>query len=250
MGSYLVWTDKSGKTKRLYFDVTESEDHEFTSEITEHAVEKGANVTDHIRDNLDRFTLHVFVSNTPINNSSDNKRGGFIGGAPITVARFEPPILSLNSLQNKLVQSLIPPPPEPTSALVWQYTSQFDAVAETLETLLQLRQDRTLIEVITPKHDYEDMALVDITMPRDKDTGDAGRFSLVFRQLNIVEVQVVTAPIPTETRGATPKTKGVKEGVEPKVEDQESIAHLLNDKIGLVKNGRLQVPNFKGLFGP
>jgi len=246
-GSYFVWTDAAGQTKRLYFDATMSEGHEFTAEITEHAVEKGANVTDHVRKNLDRLTLEVMVSNTPIEPTDpQNLRGGRTTSLPLYVPEAQPNLFSLGNISNAIIKTvgravgLIRPPP--SSAVMWHYPGQFDAISEALETLTQLQDEATLIEVITPKKDYENMVLVDIQMVRDKSTGTAQRFQLVLRKLNIVEVQIVSAPVPTENRGKGPVSKGQKEATEPDEGKKKSIAAWALGKLGVLDGGRFKLP--------
>jgi hypothetical protein len=47
-------------------DATVSETHEFSSEVTEHPVENGADVTDNVRARPIRITMDCVVSDTPI----------------------------------------------------------------------------------------------------------------------------------------------------------------------------------------
>lgn len=245
--AYLMWADPSKQTRRLYFDAVMTEQHEFTAEITEHAVEKGANITDHVRKNLDRLVLEVLVTNTPIVPTDPNNiRGGRMTALDIFVPVPDQSLLSLNTLQNKAVAAiggllgLNKSPPK--SAVVWNYPNQFDAIAEALATLQQLQDEATLLEVITPKLDYANMVITDIGMTRDKSSFSTQRFTITLRRLNIVEVQLVSAPVPTENRGVGPKPKGVKEGEPPEEGKQKSVAAWALSKLGVLNNGRLSLP--------
>ncbi|HEY1696174.1 MAG TPA: hypothetical protein VGG39_28600 [Polyangiaceae bacterium] len=64
--AYLSWLDASGTRNWITFDVVESESWDGGADVSEHPVEEGANVTDHVRVRLTKCTLKVFVSNEPI----------------------------------------------------------------------------------------------------------------------------------------------------------------------------------------
>ena len=63
---YLNWTDTAGNINVIVFDVVTAEDWAEGSTITEHPVEKGANVSDHVRVRLPACRLQARVSNEPI----------------------------------------------------------------------------------------------------------------------------------------------------------------------------------------
>jgi hypothetical protein len=52
-------------------DATMQETHAAEAEVTEHPVEQGANITDHIRPKLKRYTIDGIISNTPIGPTGD-----------------------------------------------------------------------------------------------------------------------------------------------------------------------------------
>lgn len=70
--SYIYWEipDPKGFTfisrRVLQFDAVLSESHDFDSEVTEHVVEEGVNVSDHVRPNLKKVSLEVLFSDSPI----------------------------------------------------------------------------------------------------------------------------------------------------------------------------------------
>jgi hypothetical protein len=70
--AYVQWTDASGATNTLSFDLVESETWQEDATVTEHPVEVGANVGDHVRVALRTCELKVFVSNEPLGGSSQN----------------------------------------------------------------------------------------------------------------------------------------------------------------------------------
>lgn len=50
----------------IEFDVSVSETHKSTAKVTDHPVEVGANISDHIVDEPDELSMSLLISNTPI----------------------------------------------------------------------------------------------------------------------------------------------------------------------------------------
>jgi hypothetical protein len=68
--AYITWTDSSGTTNWFTFDLVESENWDTGADITEHPVEQGANIADHVRVKLDKCELKIFSTNEPINGNA------------------------------------------------------------------------------------------------------------------------------------------------------------------------------------
>ena len=75
----------------LALDCTVTETHTATSTVTEHPVESGANITDHIRPDPVQLSITGIVSDTPIG-SRQVQRAVSVGGASVQVTQQEPPI--------------------------------------------------------------------------------------------------------------------------------------------------------------
>lgn len=182
MGAYLSREDGS----ILAFDVVTLETHAIRNEITEHPVEKGANVTDHVRAEVDSISIEVFVSNSPIKRMDRLHQGDSVGDTSA---------LDLGNNQ---------------SASVLQFDNPVDNVAEMYRALRVLRDTAELVHVITPLWDYADMAVREVSIPRSVAEGDGAKMTIDLKQLRLVEVQLVPAPIPTEIRGKKAEDKGAK----------------------------------------
>lgn len=63
----IVYTTPNGYVFVIDFDATITETHSQAATATEHPVEVGANVSDHVRAQLAKISLEGFVTNTPIN---------------------------------------------------------------------------------------------------------------------------------------------------------------------------------------
>jgi hypothetical protein len=81
---------------------------------------------------------------------------------------------------------------------------------DALAFLLALHETPRLVTIVTKSRTYEQMALVDLTVPQDRTTGSVLRFSASFRQVRTVTLRRVVL------RTATPSTKRkLKEGTKP-----------------------------------
>lgn len=76
--------ETNGVTSVIFFDATMSENHEGTAEVTEHEVERGADLADHVRPQRAQLSLEVMITNTPIASS------GRLIGEKVTM-EFGPP---------------------------------------------------------------------------------------------------------------------------------------------------------------
>lgn len=131
-------------------DAALSEDHSFDSEVTSFPVERGSNITDHIRQLPVSVTVEGIVSDTPVGRAGVVRSG---------VAALQ---------EEGLVESV------PFSA-------------EALDTLLGIRDRGEPVTITTSLRVYENMALEKLSVPRDASTGAALRFTATFVQIRIVE---------------------------------------------------------------
>lgn len=127
-------------------DAEISSEHQFDSEVTEHPVEKGGDVTDHVRAKPIVLTIEGVVSDTPIG-ALAARRNQF------TIVDGEAFALPSD---------------------------------EALARLLQIRDNREPVTVETSLRVYENMALESLSTTRDAATGDCLRFRATFRQLELV----------------------------------------------------------------
>jgi hypothetical protein len=91
-------TDDSGKQRLLLeLDAMPREVFDFSQEATEHPIETGADVTDHVRTKPQGLTLDGIVSNTPIMRGEDVIANGFaVGpGEGVRAAHARDALLSL-----------------------------------------------------------------------------------------------------------------------------------------------------------
>lgn len=181
------------KIDTLELDAALSESPTFTSEVTEHAVEVGANIVDHIRPKPVELRVDGVVSDSPTTPVQVRRAGAALG------TTFDRP----------------------------QYTPGRAQAA--LAFLLTLRDVPRLVTVTTKRGAYENMALTSLVVPEDRATGDVLRFSASFRQVRTVTLRRVV--IQTATPGTKAKVKaGTKPTATAPTELQnKSVAKKLAD---------------------
>lgn len=152
-----------GQIGSLTLDTTIDERHEYTNQVSSFPIEDGSEITDHVRQEPERITLTGIVTKSPVK---------FLGGALVRKTDF------------------------------FQRGNENDAVQEALETLLtdagyafpiqpgtlQARKNTVRpIDVVTGLRCYPGMIITNLSIPRDKSTGDAMRFSITLKKVNFVE---------------------------------------------------------------
>lgn len=229
---YLDFDDSS-----LFFECVVSEQAEHTATATDHNVEQGANVSDHVRPGLDRVTLEVFVSNTLLNDPN-----GFYGGS-VEGVEFNVPTMKSKAIYTELdvptfKQKLAPTPGAlinaVTSALgdlisgkqaykaggqeseqgsfkaaaqVYQH-ARINQVKDVVTQLDAWRVGGVVGKIFLPWKAYESVVITKVSPKRTAESGDAASISIEFKEIRLVESMLVTAPKPTETRGQTMVAKG------------------------------------------
>lgn len=167
----------------IAFDVVEKEGYESTAEATEHAVDDGAAVADHLKRNADTITLEAMVTNSPLvlpRTHADGVTGG-----------VQPTTLSIGGRELK------------ASALVWSgpfnRVQRVDEVMQALVGAAVLRYTGTLRTV-------EDLVLTRYSVSRDAASGDALPMTIELRRVRRASIQRV--PVPAQRRGQPPQNRG------------------------------------------
>lgn len=127
-------------------DIAEVEEHTFENEVTEHPVESGSDITDHVRARAIVVSVDGIVSDTPLE--------------------------ALARRRNELVE-------------VGGETF-FKPSEEAFARLLEINATREPITIETSLRVYTDMVLERFSAPRNAGTGDALRFSATFRQIRLI----------------------------------------------------------------
>ncbi len=177
----------------LQFDAVTSESHEFVSELTEHAVETGAPISDHKREKPRRLTIEALVSNTPLDAPPPSGYGA--SGVTASVAA-EP---AEGEGQRARAQVVV-------------FSATFDRMVDVLDTLDRLRVEGTFVTITTRVRTYDALQIVSVTAPREPGDGDTLRLTLECQEVRIAETRTIDTPAPREPRGDRTTDRGSREG--------------------------------------
>jgi hypothetical protein len=142
-------------TTLIQLEASVSESHRRVAEVTEHPVEAGADVSDHIRFKARELDITGIVSNTPIQL-----------------------LASLTSLPSV-------PGGDPSSRAE-------DAFLE----LERIMESGSLCLIATTLFQYEGMALVSLSTPRDAARGNVAELQMTWREVRLAETLKIAAPVP------------------------------------------------------
>jgi hypothetical protein len=179
MAGYLrYYPQGSGAPELLTFDVVESEDVSREADVTDHPVEQGAAVSDHVRQRPDVIRITADVSNAPAESP-----------ATTYLANAKPPKFELVD-----ATSDARPGDDARTTL-----NEIHAAGEVVELFLGTEADGRL---------YPSMVLQSLGFHRDPKLGDKLRFTATFKEIRVVQSQVVAAPTTTIPRAQGTTNRG------------------------------------------
>lgn len=217
----IEWKDDSGQARRLYPNVMTSETVSLEADVTEHPVEEGIDVADHVSPKPVALTLELFFSD----------------------AVTRPDVMGTPDILSKEI--ILPDPPKPgllatvtsTSNLIGALTDlisggekkyiasyyeepSISRLFEAQGILETLWQKATLITAFTSIGVYEELVITNVSTVVDNTTGKTGgRISLNVKHIRFVQSDVTLAlPIgPVRAQQKKDAGKGGKETTGPKV---------------------------------
>lgn len=196
----------------LYFPAVLSESAEHSSTTTEHVVEEGANITDHVRPNPTQITLEVFLSNTPIQIGGPLDMQLTFVTLDVKERESDGPIAltpgALIQAGATALNALISGAPTYRAAVLKSQAPGTKLVREVVQTLETWRTNAVLGKVYLPWQTYDNVVITKLTPTRDAATGDAAKVSIEFRQIRLVEARVLQATITREIRAKPMVNKG------------------------------------------
>lgn len=200
-----------GKTFFLRLDATLSERHDATATVTEHPVETGVDVTDHVRQMSDTISVEALITNHPIHSAYDDFFDGAQGGfAPHALQIPQRDTYVTNPISAALARYADPPP---DSVQVLYFDALFNRPLTVYAALLQVKNTVTLLKIDSGVRTYENMVITALSVPKD-DAADSLKFSFDATALRVAASEVVESPRPKEERGKKRKNKGTQQPVD------------------------------------
>jgi hypothetical protein len=148
LGLGLLKTPDRVRLDVITVDATMQETHTFEADITEHPVEQGANITDHIRPKLKHYSIDGIISNTPIGPTGDLSDALHTGALALGVT--------------------LPTFPTSYDADLARSAGSTTRAKAVFEKLIALMDAAETITIHTPLKDYASMALESISVVRDQ----------------------------------------------------------------------------------
>ena len=206
----IAWTGADGQTYSVSLDATTAQNHDATNTVTEHPVEDGANMSDHIRPDLDTLSVTGVISNTPVFLPQDNIDGARAVDVQVegVASGVRIPLPGVGALVGN-----IPISPTP-KGVVTGFSPDFDRISACYQALLSLRNDGVLCRVITHVRVYESMAIRKLSVPLDPTTGHSLPLTLEFVQIRIGSTEEVPVP-------EIPRARKDKGSVTPTAPDED-----------------------------
>ena len=171
----------------IWIDVSVREGHALTAEVTEHPVESGAAVADHIRRMPDTIDIDGIVTNHPIE----------VPQSHIGTSRQNPSPIEIEGEPTLGTLGLVPGAHQAAallgalkldvrtkrvfSASVLHFTEPFDRVTAVHAALVSIFERRALVTVVTGLMTYENVALTALHIERTAEAGQ-GRLNFTDRK--------------------------------------------------------------------
>ncbi len=168
----LYYTDDAGATERIQL-LSLSHEHGLTATPTDHPVEDGSDVTDHVKLELETFSSLCHLSNALISPLA-SQMGGAVDGSSSVQTPFG-------------------------SVLVQGLSERIDRVQLVYEALRTLRASKKLVTIVTPLRRYESMIITSLSFPVDNK--DGVEFQLDAREVRVAISTSANVPQPAQTRG-------------------------------------------------
>ena len=182
----LHWTD-GALDVALELDVALREGYERTAELSEHAVETGAAITDHVRPVGATITIEGLISNAPVRIPSTQ-----MGGASPVETRIEVTVAG-----RKIA----------LAARGW--TAPFDRVRDCDRLLTALVETGQLVRITSGLTSVDNLVVTRYRVDRDASTGDALPVTLDLKRVRVASTRRVAVPAvrriqPVRNQGAQP----------------------------------------------
>lgn len=199
----------------IWIDVSVREGHDLQAEVTEHPVESGANIADHIRPLPATLAIDGIVTNHPIElpgshvegarqraNSIEIEAEPSVGAAAI-IPGVDQAVALLGALRIDVTSK------RTFAATPLHFTEPFDRVSAVHQALVAMFERRQLVTIVTGLTTYQNVALTSLHVERSGAGGrDRLEFSASARVLRIVSSQTAKLPDPVDARAKPGKSRG------------------------------------------
>ncbi len=170
--------NQDGAADLFIVDATITEAPTYESDITEHAVEDGPHVSDHIRQKNISLEIEGVISSTPLN-LSVQKRGLVSEAGSILSSRFGGFGSAVGAVGGSFAGAAL-------------FSESKDPAKVAHDMLISIWKKRQLITVVTGLTQYENMAIQSLSFPRDQKTGKQLHFRATLKEVRKVAAKTVS----------------------------------------------------------
>lgn len=177
----------------ILIDATVTEATDVSATATEHPVEDGADITDHVHPDLRKITLDCVVTNTPINDA-------ILSGSVAAISVSLPDLMTIEAGATEKRRSTVKMVAQKLSAVsVLQFSEEKDRVKEVVAMLEELTITGTRVDILGLRFgDLYDRIITSIN-PTVEDN-DGVRFTLTAQEIRTARTTRVAAPSPRVER--------------------------------------------------
>jgi hypothetical protein len=210
--SLVQWEDAAGVLHLLDADLVLTAADERTSEATEHAIETGATISDHVIQKPNRMVLQIAQTQTPIV-APDSRFAERPHQLEIRESEFRPGgLLALTSAARSFVSGLFGGAPGAIVVHTLSAETPVDRVNELHDELIDLQQRAQLITVAYRGRRHPDQLITRVTLTHEPPAG-LGKFAVELIQIRSVATRAALGedalPDPADLR-ITPAKKITK----------------------------------------
>lgn len=247
----ILYVDPNGELKALIFDATLRESPTYSATMFKHKVERGADLTDHVKQEADTLSVEAFVSNHPIKANVGGYTGlggGELGGVvesldlgPVTGRRYSKGA-TVGKTPKDIRSATYETEQSQGTAQVLQFPAPFDRVQAVHDILLDIKRRAVEVAVSIGLNTWDTMLVIKLSPPQDSKTGSGISFTIDLEEVRYATSETVDTPEPFETRAEREQRLGEQVEVTPTPDDRSTARRMLD---GLADAGFLQ----RGVFG-
>jgi hypothetical protein len=157
------------------FDAVTRQSHGFSNVVSQHPIEDGSKITDHIQNLPQVYSMDVIFSDTPVgllgNAGAAAGLGGLSGG--------------MTTFQGGL---------GPLAGLASTFTKQLSLSMQAYNVLYAIWKSKNLLTITTAWQTYRNMALINVSTPKDPGTGGKIACSIDFAEVRVIDTKKYTTP--------------------------------------------------------
>jgi len=170
-------------------DAVVREIHTLSATVTTHPVEGGAKISDHMAAQPIKLELECLVTDTPLDKPKSHADGVELIGIDIPYKVKGPISIRLGPIGE------IDPFAHDATAVVRGFSVDFNRVQAAWQAIRDLVGTK-VVTVVTSLGDYADMAIENVSAPREDAVTKTLKFTAVFTQIKTVSSKTTPAPIP------------------------------------------------------